>query len=145
MHLCYQPQLISPTDPMARGHSSGITVSSSSFPGHSLEPTAPAWIFITASLKWHVALSTPSEPSSNSHAGLTTQPLALHPLQAPTDLSTQCKASRDPTALLIVVTNITCPLVTDTDGKIPSSSCVSWLLQLLTKEEKQDSCSVIAH
>lgn len=29
-----------------------------------------------------------------------------------------------------------CPLVTDTGGKIPSSSGVSWLLQLLTKEEK---------
>lgn len=39
------------TDPMARGLSSGITVSSSSFHGYSLEPTASAWIFITASLK----------------------------------------------------------------------------------------------
>lgn len=59
-------------DPMARGLSSGITVTSSSFHGHSLEPTTPAWIFITASLKWHVAVSTPYEPSSNSHAGLIT-------------------------------------------------------------------------
>lgn len=39
-----------------------------------------------------------------------------------------------------------CLLVTDTDGKIPSSSCVSWLLHILTKEEKirqlQHECSL---
>lgn len=98
-------------------------------------PWASACIFISVSLKWYVT------PCGSEHscwaAGLLRWPPPSYPRASPNrpEHTKQSKQgfhhtpdSRDKHHI--------CPLVTDTDGKIPSSSCVSWLLQLLTKEEK---------